>query len=78
MSPSDFRAHPLWRLSAQQVLLLLFTMTPGVTGVPVPYHLDYCSFATWSEVRECDSSSCALLSQGCFDYLTKIFPSLKS
>ena len=36
--------------------------------VPVPYCLDDCSFAVQSEVRQVDSSSSILISQGCFGY----------
>ena len=34
--------------------------------VPVPYHVDDCSFVVYSEVRAVDSSSSILLSQGYF------------
>ena len=43
--------------------------------VPVPYCLDYCSFAVYSEVREPDSSSSVFLSQDCFGYSgSLVFP----
>ena len=43
--------------------------------VPVPYCFDYCSVAVQPEVREHDSFSSLLLSQGCFGYLRSfVFP----
>ena len=40
--------------------------------VPVPYCLDDCSFVVETEVRQVDSSSSILLSQGCFGYLFEV------
>ena len=37
--------------------------------MPVPYCLDDCGFVVESEVRQVDSSSSILLSQGSFGYL---------
>ena len=43
--------------------------------VPVPYHLDDCSFVVYSEVRKVDSSSSIFLSQDCFGYSESlVFP----
>ena len=36
--------------------------------VPMPYCLDDCGFVVEPEVRQVDSSSSILLSQGCFGY----------
>jgi len=35
----------------------------------IPYCFDYYSFVIWFEIRECDGSSFALLSQNYFGYL---------
>ena len=64
-----------WQQSPSAVILEInpwaFYFVPLIymsVFVPVPYCLDDCGFAVEPEVRQVDSSSSILLSQGCFGY----------